>query len=394
MRVRIFELRLIAAALTVLWAAAAALVLAGYRPGGPIDILVGLAACLAVPIPLVALRWPPAARGPHAFAAIVWLGLGSALLLVPSIGGVLNQLVVRGPQTLVPSLEFAYPWVLALVATALFAGLGVARRVLGETSMRRDRLAAAAGFALAVSAVVGTAFTAAAVADDAALRDRPVTSSRFGPTATDLEPPRCDAPLAAGRNALVSIDVTAAVDTHPLGSVQLTGVRNGTDFRWNAEVATERLLGLYGAARKAGAAWALEPRRQWRPAGLASADGLDLDAQVVRVALGPTQRVAAEDRGLETIEGARSRHCRIAIDGPTFAAAFPAIAYFTGDGADLHRWRGELDYWVFLDGQLGRASGSLNGPASSIEVAGVQSTLTVTMDALDRDAPMTVIAPS
>lgn len=394
MRVRIFELRLIAAALTVLWAAAAALVLAGYRPGGPIDILVGLAACLAVPIPLVALRWPPAARGPHAFAAIVWLGLGSALLLVPSIGGVLNQLVVRGPQTLVPSLEFAYPWVLALVATALFAGLGVARRVLGETSMRRDRLAAAAGFALAVSAVVGTAFTAAAVADDAALRDRPVTSSRFGPTATDLEPPRCDAPLAAGRNALVSIDVTAAVDTHPLGSVQLTGVRNGTDFRWNAEVATERLLGLYGAARKAGAAWALEPRRQWRPVGLASADGLDLDAQVVRVALGPTQRVAAEDRGLETIEGARSRHCRIAIDGPTFAAAFPAIAYFTGDGADLHRWRGELDYWVFLDGQLGRASGSLNGPASSIGVAGVQSTLTVTMDALDRDAPMTVIAPS
>jgi hypothetical protein len=394
MRVRIFELRLLAAALTVLWATAAALVLVGYRPGGPIDVVVGLAACLAVPIPLLALRWPPAARGPHAFAAIAWIGLGSALLLVPSIGGVVNQLVARGPQTLLPSLEFAYPWLLALVATALFAGLGVARRVLGETSLRRDRLAAGAGFALAVSAVVGSAFTAAALANDAALRDRPAVSSRFGPTTTAVEPQRCDAPLSAGPGALVSLGLTAVVDTHPLGSVELAGVRDGTDFRWNAQVATERLLGLYGAARKSGSAWTLEPRRQWQPAAIASADGLDLDAQIVRAALATRQRVAAEDRGVETIEGARSRHCRIAIDGPTFGAAFPAVAYFTGDGADLHRWRGELDYWVFLDGQVGRVSGSIDGPASSMGLPGVQSTLTVILDAIDRDAPITIVAPS
>ena len=43
MRVRIFELRLIAAGLTTLWTIVAALVLLGYRPGGPIDLLVGLA---------------------------------------------------------------------------------------------------------------------------------------------------------------------------------------------------------------------------------------------------------------------------------------------------------------------------------------------------------------
>lgn len=394
MRVRIFELRLIAAALTVLWATAAVLVLVGYRPGGPIDLLVGLAAGLAVPIPLLALRWPPAARGPHAFAAIVWLGLGSTLLLVPSIGGIVNQLVARGPQTLVPSLEFAYPWILALLATALFAGLGIARQVLGETALRRDRLAAGAVIALVVSTVVGSAFTAAALADDAALRGRAVTSSRFGPTGMNGEPPRCDAPLAAGPDAFVTLGASAVVDTHPLGSVALTGIRDGGDFRWNAQVATQRVLGLFGAARKGGAAWTLEPRRQWQPAGLASADGLDLDAQLVRAALGVKQRVAAENRGVETIEGARSRHCRIAIDGPTFAAAFPAVDYFTGDGADLHRWRGELDYWVFLDGQLGRAAGSLNGPASSLDVAGVQSTLSVTLDALDRDTPITVVAPS
>src|SRR5207244_4325268 len=43
MRVRSFELRLIGAALTVLWTLAAGLVLLGYRPGGPIDLAVGVA---------------------------------------------------------------------------------------------------------------------------------------------------------------------------------------------------------------------------------------------------------------------------------------------------------------------------------------------------------------
>ena len=65
------------------------------------------------------------------------------------------------------------------------------------------------------------------------------------------------------------------------------------------------------------------------------------------------------------IEGARARQCRIAIDGPTFRAAFPQVAWLVGD-ADLAHWRGQLDYWVFLDGQIGRIAGSVNGDAADI----------------------------
>ena len=43
-RVRTFELRLIGVALVVCWTLTAALVLLAYRPGGPIDVLVGVLA--------------------------------------------------------------------------------------------------------------------------------------------------------------------------------------------------------------------------------------------------------------------------------------------------------------------------------------------------------------
>ena len=92
MRVRMFGLRLLAAVLTGLWTFAAAIVLLGYRPGGPIDGLVGLAALLPIAVSLLGLLWPPAARGDRAFAAMAWLGLGAVLLLMPSIGLVLTQL--------------------------------------------------------------------------------------------------------------------------------------------------------------------------------------------------------------------------------------------------------------------------------------------------------------
>ncbi|HYX10700.1 MAG TPA: hypothetical protein VE817_01890, partial [Candidatus Acidoferrum sp.] len=85
MRVRIFEVRLIAAALTGLWTLTAVLVLLAYRPGGPVDQLVGATATLPIAISLAALRWPPVARGGRWFVAIVWVGLASGLLLVPSI---------------------------------------------------------------------------------------------------------------------------------------------------------------------------------------------------------------------------------------------------------------------------------------------------------------------
>src|SRR5258706_8250323 len=136
-RVRILELRLIAVALTACWTLTAALLLVVYRPGGPVDIAVGIVAIGPIAIGLAGLKWPPATHGQRAFASMTWLGLGSLLVLVPSIVGVYSQLVGGGTQTLVPSLEAAYPWALGLLRTSLFAGFRIARRALGETSMRR-----------------------------------------------------------------------------------------------------------------------------------------------------------------------------------------------------------------------------------------------------------------
>ena len=70
MRVRRFELRLIALALVVAWAAVAALVLLAYRPGGPLDVLVGVTMLLPIGIATLAVVWPPLARGAGAFPQI------------------------------------------------------------------------------------------------------------------------------------------------------------------------------------------------------------------------------------------------------------------------------------------------------------------------------------
>jgi hypothetical protein len=393
MRVRTFELRLIAVTLTGLWALTAGLVLLGYRPGGPIDVLVGIVACLPIAIAVAGLVWPPAARGDRAFAGIVWLGLGAGLLLVPSIGGVLNQLVARGPQTLLPSLETAYPWVLALAATSLFAGLGVARRLLGGTALRRARLLRGLAIATFSTAVVSLLFAAAAIANEVALRDRPAGASRFGPTDGSVAPPLCDRRIDAGRYARLVATYEGDVDRRSLGSASLVGVRDRLDVRWAADVATDRALGRYGMARVAGAAWTREPRAAWREVPVSGVESEDLDLQVLATALRSSNLFAAEERGLEFIEGARARHCRVAVDGTTFAAAFPQVRWLAG-GADLHRWRGELDYWVFADGELGRAEGSIGGEAVALGLEGLQGTLRATLIAVDRDQPVTVIRPS
>ena len=152
MRVRTLELRLLAVGLAVLWAIVAGLLLAGYRPGGPADLLVGLAALAPLAVALAAVAWPPAARGDLAFRTIAALGVATAIVLVPTMAGLARQLVERGLQTLLPSPEAAYPWALAMLGTSLFAGLGIARRLLGAGSRRPVRLRAAVALGIGLAA--------------------------------------------------------------------------------------------------------------------------------------------------------------------------------------------------------------------------------------------------
>jgi hypothetical protein len=391
-RVRNFELRLIASALVACWATSGGLILLAYRPGGPLDLIVGLTALGPVPIAVAAVIWPPVARGDVAFPAIVWLGILGLLCLVPSIAGVVDQLTNFGSQTLLPSIEAEYPWLVALLATSLFSGFGIARRLQGGTAIRRRRLLAGAAFALLSTGISGTAFVAAAVANDQALRDRPVAASRFGPTAGPAQPALCGMPLAAGRTARLTLSLKGTIDLRPLGSVDLAGVRVDGDFRWLAYVATNNELGQYGSTLSGDRAWVRTPSSGWHPVPPATVGADTVDRRALAVALSEDYRATAEDRGVEVIEGARARRCRIAVDGQIFEAAFPQVAWLVGP-ADLHRWRGQLDYWVFLDGQVGQIAGSINGEATGVVHEAIQGTVEVLLTATERGRALVVYPP-
>ena len=392
MRVRAFELRLIAIALVVCWSVAAGLVLLAYRPGGPFDVIVGLTAMVPIAIALAGVIWPPVARGDVAFPAIVWLGILALLCLVPSIADIVTQLLGYGSRTLLPSLEAVYPWLLALLATSLFSGFGVARRLQGGTAVRRRRLLAGTGIALLATALSAVAFAAVAVANDVALRDAPVGSSRFGPTGGTDQPPLCDEALVVGSSARLQLHMNGTVDLRPIGSIDLAGRRVGDDFRWSTYVATVQQLGTYGSARVGGDAWRISPGTNWGAVEPGAVDADTVDAQALAVALTPEYRATAEDRGVEVIEGARARRCRIAVDGTVFREAFPQMVWLAG-AADLHRWRGQLDYWVFLDGQLGQIAGSANGEATDIVRDALSGTIEIRMTATERGRDSFIYPP-
>ncbi|HEY6570262.1 MAG TPA: hypothetical protein VIZ22_08235 [Candidatus Limnocylindrales bacterium] len=393
MRVRTIELRILAMLLVVLWFVTCGLVLIGYRPGGPVDVLVGLAAIGPVLIAVAAVAWPPVARGDRAFAGIAWLGLFAVLLLVPSIAGVITQLVGRGPQTLLPSFEAAYPWGVALIATGLYAGLGIARRRLGGRMIRRRRLLVGAGIALLMVLAAGSVFGAVAIVNELALGNRPAIASRFGPTDPDAEVPPCTGALAAGSTARLDLRLDASVDDRRTGQVVIAGIRNGRDVRWNGFAATRLLVGQVGAARVGERAWERQPGTAWTETSLGSLENRDLDVPLINVALTPETRSVAEDRGLSYIEGARARHCRITIDGDALRRALPEVSLLIGQ-TDISRWRVDLDYWVFADGQLGQADGRATGPAGGLESDALLAALRFRLTAVDRGLPVTVFPPT
>ena len=183
------------------------------------------------------------------------------------------------------------------------------------------------------------------------------------------EPPPCDGPLAAGPHGpsrapprgRPSTAGRSARSTSPATAI-------GGDFRWLAYAATDAGAGpaRRGADRRRDA-WIRGARRRLaagRPRSRSPTGRVDL--QALETALTDGNRAAAEVHGVDVIEGARARHCRIAIDGPTFRSAFPQVELARRRRRHLDRWRGELDYWVFLDGQLGRVVGSVNGDAGAI----------------------------
>jgi len=123
-----------------------------------------------------------------------------------------------------------------------------------------------------------------------------------------------------------------------------------------------------------------------------------LDRAVLAVVAAPGGRAAAEDLGIELVGGARSHHCRFLISGPTALEAFVALRWLAAAGpvdpASLEDWRGELDYWVFADGQLGMARVVVSGyPPEGWPRDGVGATLSATLTATERAEPVSVEQP-
>ena len=360
---------MLAGALVGAWGLAAVLVLLAYRPGGPLDVAVGITMLVPLTIAVSGFVWPPVARGRDTYPMVVALGVGSLLLLLPSIGGVLNQLQALGSQTLMPSLEAAYPWLLALAGTSLFAGFGLARRLDAGTALRPRRLVVGTLVAICFTAVAGTSFAGAAIANEIALRGRttPPAVSRFGPTDAEAELPACGDRLETGRTARLIAHLRGTVDGRAIGSVDLCGpagrdrlplarLRGHATASWASTGARARRAGLGRARRRR-----LVPTADARRAGEQT---LDLQA----VAHGPRRPAARPPRtaGSRSSRAPGRGTAASPSTGRRSRAAFPQIRWLVGD-ADLSRWRGQLDYWVFLDGQLGQVAGSVNGEAGGIE---------------------------
>lgn len=389
-----------AVGLTVLWAVGGGIVLIAYRPGGPVDLLVGVAASLPLFVSVAPVVWPPLVRSNRGSAGVFWLGLLAGLLLMPSIAGVAAQVVQGGTEPLLPSFEATYSWAVALLATSLFAGLGISRQFVPEVGIGRKRIAAAVGFAVVATSLIGGTFAGVSGADNAALNNMPAPNSRFGPAGDGLNgskaalnvPANCRDTIASPTTASLQLDLSANVDSSAVGTVSLSGNRSGSDVSWSDRVVRSDLFGQYSTVRVGSRAWTFSPEGGWQTASPATVDTQMIDLTVLTNALLTDNRATAEDWGLEYVEGARARHCRVAVDGATFAASFPQVTWLTGT-APLQTWRGELDFWIFGDNEVGMVSGSVNGGAEAILPHGLLATVRVKLTVTDRDQPVTISPP-
>jgi hypothetical protein len=392
-------MRLLSIVVAALWAAIGVAVLIAYHPGGPFDLVVRAAIFCPLPAAVAAAVWPPSSSDWRVNAAIAWLGILSAMLLVPLLIGILETLIGTGRQALFPSAEVAYAAMLALGMTTLFAAIGVVGArgtplsnpsgVLSRQAFMQALILTAAVLVLD-SAVLGIP----SLANELALRDRPLVVSRFGPTDTTLPIPRCDTAPAVAVAAELDSAGTALVDGEDVAHASLHGVRRGPDDEAWAATLTGRFDNATVSYRRSGPTAVLDDPRGSRPINpgsltLPGGRGLTVDDPIAAlVGVVGTGRVA-EDRGIELIEEARSRHCHVVFDGSGALSASVVVRLLVGGTVDpvagLKDWRGGLDWWVFADGQLGQAIITIGGyPGDAWPSGGLQGSVTARVTATNR----------
>jgi len=406
-------MRILAAILTALWAATAIAIATAYRPGGPIDIVVALACFLPVLIADAGFVWPPVAVSQRHRAALVWLWIGAVLFAIPVLYGVGSSLTGGGPQSLVPSFEAAYAGIVALFLMALFSVVGLVHRRRGAELLERRALALSASLAVVLTIVVGIAFGFVALVNDQALRDEEPRGSRFGPTNPDLEPLFCDEPLKLGQDAVITIEAKSSLDNVDRGTAVLKGQRGGRGESWGGSWEGVDHEGQQAYLRVGPLAWLNDqsddphaPGTTWSevqpdPFDMLGAQPLTMDGPPHSVVNVPRGSIVAEDLGLEIIEGARARHCRTLMAGPAALDTFLPLRWLlygdSGPPSDrvVSRWRGEMDWWVFADGELGLASVEVSGSRADTtwDAEGVRAVLEARLEATHRERPVDVAAP-
>ena len=328
MRVRTLELRLIGLVLAGCWVVAAAEVLIGYRPGGPVDVAVGRGRARAGRRRARGRRsGRPSPAATAAFAAMVWLAAGSLLLLVPSIADVAEP--ARRPRR--PDAAAVGRGGLPVGARAASGracspasgspGAGSARpRCAGAgVCPRRAHRDAPRGRRAGWSSPRSRWPTSSPCATGSRRRRG---SARRTSTTTRR---RCDGAMGIGTTARLELhldgDARRPADRRRSTS---SGERSVADVRWLAYVATNHDLGLHGAATDR------RPRRGSASRSPAGAGRRPTRSPTTRStsrrSSSPCRRRPARPpsrAASSIIEGARARQCRVAIDGPTFLAAFP-----------------------------------------------------------------------
>jgi len=394
---RSLALRLLAALLLLLWVILAVAILVAYRPGGPADLLVGTAALFPAVVVAVSLIWPPADSDRRIRSVAIYLGLTSALLIAPLGLLVIDALLAGGRQSLLPSLEVAYAAVLAFGSTCAFTALGIARRLVPDPRHLPSRLLTASGIGTGLTVLGTIAFGGVAIANEQQLREQAAPVSVWGPTDPGLVPPSCHEPSGLGPTATVTIEASGAIDGEPVAQATISGERSGTSERWSGELQSRFDQGrLLYEAQGDRVLWSVDRGdANARPLGFLETLGpsdLTLDGPVLAAVTRPEGEpgTVAEDLGFDLFDGATARHCRRAIDGPTALNAVPALRWIAGQDLDersdaLPDWRGEIDWWVFGDGQLGRAIVTVSGyPGEAFPATGVSAMLEAELSATHR----------
>jgi len=376
--------RLLAALLTVTWGALALVLLATPGMGGHAGLVLGLGALVPALSAAGAIAFPVGSTGRRGWA-VPWLGVSALLLAVPFAILVGEPLLAGTARPIVPSAGVAYAGLLGVLATIAYTAHGwLDARRTPRDGPREMRHVQATLIGVVLAGVVGAADGAALATSELSLAGVPSDCDETG----------------VAQYARVTIDARGEIDGAPIATASVSGERSGQDEHWTGAVGGDVVEERAYEYTLAGARALLRlEESDWQPVGESDATVPGhLDRRVASILAGPDVP-PVEDLGLELVDGAPARHCRISVGGTHAVTAFLPLGWLLGRSPldrrpALEVWRGDLNWWSFAGGQLGRATVLIGGhPSDAWPSTGLRGTLRAEMRVVERDVPRTIEWP-